>query len=50
MADSKFRNTMIGGPTSTPMKIVGLIVDFAGDVTVGVSSPADLAEDVTVGV
>ena len=48
VADSKFRDTMVGGPTSMPMKIAGLTVDFAGDVTVGVSSPADHAGDVTV--
>ena len=50
VADSKFRDTMVGGPTTTPLKIAGLTVDFAGDVTVGVSSPADHAGDVSVGV
>ena len=39
VSDSKFCDTMVGGPTSTPLKIAGLTVDFAGDVTVGVSSP-----------
>ena len=50
VADSKFRDTMVRGPTSTPQKIAGLTADLAGDVTVGVSSSANLAGDVTVGV
>ena len=33
-----------------PLKIVGLTIDIAGDVAVGVLFPADLAGDVTVGV
>ena len=50
VADSKCQNNVVGGPTSTPLKIAGLTVDIAGDVAVGVSSPADLAGDVTIGV
>ena len=50
VADSKFRDAVVGGPTSTPLKIAGLIVYLAGDITVGLLSPADLAGDVTVGV
>ena len=39
VADSKFRDTFVGGPTSMPLKIfAGLTVDLAGDVTVGVAS------------
>ena len=49
-ADPKFRDTFVGGPTSTSPKIAGLTVDLAGDVTVGVAPSADLAEVVTVGV
>ena len=51
MADPKFfRDTFVGGPTSTALKIAGLTVDLAGDVTVGVAPSADLAGGVTVGV
>ena len=50
VADLNFCNSVVGGPTSTPLNSAGLIVDLAGDVTVGVSSPAELAGDVTVGV
>ena len=50
VADLNFCNSVVGGPTSTPLKSAGLIVDLAEDVTVGVSSPADLAGSVTVGV
>ena len=56
MADSKLLDTVVGGPTSMPLKIAGLTVcvsspaDLAVDVTVGASSSADLAGDVTVGV
>ena len=50
MADSKFRDTFVGGPTTMPLKFAGLTVDLAGDVTVGVASSDKLAGDVTVGV
>ena len=50
VADSKCRNNVVGAPTSMPLKIAGLTIDIAGDVTVGVSSPVDLVGDVTVGV
>ena len=50
VADSKCRDNVVGGPTSTSLKIVGLNVDIAGEVTVVLSSPADRAGDVTVGV
>ena len=50
VADLNFCGSVVGGPTSTFLKNTGLIVDLAGDVIVGVSSPADLAGDVTVGV
>ena len=50
LANLNFCNSVVGGPTSTPLKSSGLIVDLAGDVTVRVSSPAELAGDVTVGV
>ena len=50
VAKSMFWDTFICGPTSTPLKIAGLTVDLAGDVTVGVASSADLAGDVTVDV
>ena len=46
MADLDFCDSMVGGPTSTFLKNTGLIIDLA----VGVSSPADLAGGVTVGV
>ena len=36
VADLKFCYSVVGGPTSMPLKIVGLIVDLAGDVTIGV--------------
>ena len=49
-ADSKFWDTFVGGPTTTPVKIAGLIVDLAGGVTAGVPSSADCAEVVTAGV
>ena len=47
-----FCDSVVGGPTSTFLKNTGLIVCFAGDVTVGVSFPPTLLEsgDVTVGV
>ena len=39
VADSKCRDNVVGGPTSTSLKIAGLNVDIAGDVTVpGVAS------------
>ena len=50
VADLNFCKSVVGGPTSTPLKSTGLIVDLAGDVTIDVSSPAKLAEDVTVDV
>ena len=50
MANSKFWDTFIGGPNTMPLKIAGLTVDLAGDVTVGVASSADLTEVVTDGV
>ena len=50
VADSKFRDTVVGGPTPTTLKIAGLIIDLAGHVTVAVSSSADLAGDVTASV
>ena len=40
----------VSGPTDTALKIAGLTVDLAGDVTVGVAPSADLAGDVTIGV
>ena len=49
MADLNFCNYVVGGPTSAPLKSTGLIVDLAGNVTVGVSFPAHLAGGVTVG-
>ena len=49
VADLNFCNSVVGGPTSTFLKKTRLIVDFTGDITVGVSPPADLAGDVTVG-
>ena len=45
-----FWDTFVGGPTTTPLKIAGMTVDLAGDVTVGVAPLANLAGDVTVGV
>ena len=50
VADLKFRNNVVGGPTSTPLKIAGLTVNIAGDIAVSVSSPSYLVGDVTVGV
>ena len=50
VADSNCWNNVVGGLTSTPLKIAGLTVDLSGDVTVGVASPADLARLITVGV
>ena len=50
VADSKFHDTVVGGPTSMIRKIAKLIVDLAGDVTVGVASSTDLDEVVTIGV
>ena len=50
VADSKCRDNVVGGPTSTFLKIAGLNVDIAGDVTVGVASSANLAGDVTISV
>ena len=50
VADLDFRDSVVGGPTSTFLSSADGIVDLAGDVTVGVSSSADLAGDVTVGV
>ena len=50
MADLNSCDSVVGGPTSMPLKIAEMIVDLAGDVTVGVSSLADPAGDVTVGV
>ena len=50
VAESKFCDTVVGGPTSTPLKIAGLTVYLAGDVTVGVASSSDLSGDATVGV
>ena len=46
MTDPDFRECVVGGPTSTFLSSADGIVDLAGDVTVGVSSPADLAGDV----
>ena len=48
MAELNFCNYVVGGPTSTFLKNTGLILELAGDVTVGVSTPADLAGDVTI--
>ena len=48
IADSKFRATVVGGQTSMPLKIAGLTVDIAGDVTFDGASSADLAGDVTI--
>ena len=64
MANLNFYNSVVGGPASTCLRNIGLIIDFAGVVivgvaspanhagvvAVGVSSPADLAGDITVGV
>ena len=44
VANLKFCYSVVGGPTSMPMKIDGLIVDLAGDITVGVSSRPILLE------
>ena len=44
VADSKCRDNVVGGPTSTSLKIAGLNVDIAGDVTVGVSPRPTLLE------
>ena len=33
VADPKFRDTFVGGPTSAAPKIVGLTIDLAGDAT-----------------
>ena len=48
VADLDFCDSVVGGPTSTFLSSADGIVDLAGDVTVGVSSPADLAGVVTV--
>ena len=48
--DSKFWDTLVGGPTTTPLKIAGLTVDLAGDVTADVASSADISGVDTVGV
>ena len=50
VANLNFCNYVVGGPISVPLKSAALLVDFAGDVTVGVSSLTELAGDVTVGV
>ena len=50
VADLNFCNYVVGGPTSMFLKNTGFIVDLAGDVTVGVSSPVKLAGDVTISV
>ena len=64
VAELDFCESVVGGPTSAFLSSTDGIVDFAGDftvvvsspanvsgyVTVGVSSPSDLAGDVTVGV
>ena len=42
VADLDFCDSVVGGPTSTFQRSDDMIVDLAGDVTVGVSSPADL--------
>ena len=47
VAYPKSRDTFVGEPTSTAPKIAGLTVNLAGDVTAGVASLAELAEDVT---
>ena len=49
VADQEFCDTFVGGPTPTTLMIAGLIVDLAGDVSVGVALSADLAEVATVG-
>ena len=46
VADPKSGDTYVGGPTSTALKIAGLTVYLAGDVTVSVAPSADLAGDV----
>ena len=48
VADLDLCDSVVGGQTSTFLRSVDGIVDFAGDVTIGVSSPADLAGDATV--
>ena len=50
MAGVNYCDYMVGGPTSTFLSGADGIVDLAGDVTVSVSSLADHAEGVTVGV
>ena len=50
VADLDFCDSVIGGPTSAFLSSADGIVDLAGDVTVGVSSPADLAGGFTVAV
>ena len=50
VADLDFCESVVGGPTSTFLRSADMIIYLAGDVTVGVSSPADLAGDVTIGV
>ena len=50
MANLDFCDSVVGGPTSTCLKITKWIVDLAGGITVGVSSQADFAGVVTTGV
>ena len=50
VTDPDSRDCVVGGPTYTFLRSADGIVDLAGDVTVGVSTPADRAGDVTVGV
>ena len=50
VADPKFCDTSVGGPTSTALQNAELTVDLAEVVTVVVASSADLAEVGTVGV
>ena len=47
VTDPDFRDCVIGGPTAAPLGSAGVIVNIAGDVTVSVSSPTELAGDVT---
>ena len=50
VAELDFCNSVIGGATSTFLSSTDGILDFAGDVTLVVSSPANLAGGITVGV
>ena len=50
MTGVDYRDFVVGGPTSASLSSADGCVDFAGDVTFGVTPPAVFAGVVTVGV